>query len=178
MRRGCSPAVNVGKTHGAWREDCFHPTLCMSPLHPEKATKVLESGLAGREALSTRRTLPENELRLLQEAGQRRRYATTLGAQGTLRCEETSKLLPRSSSKIPGDLGAPGGESQEDGALSQPSAESMASSSPFFPSASDMSIMVPATPSVLFWLELPLPEPLLSMFFAEKRLLTRLGVDI
>lgn len=53
-------------------------------------------------------------------------------AQGTLRCEETSKLLPRSSSKIPGDLGAPGGESQEDGALSQPSAESIARSSPFF----------------------------------------------
>lgn len=80
--------------------------------------------------------------------------------------------------KVPGDLGAPGGESQEDGALSQPSAKSVVSSSPLFPSASDMSITVPAIPSVLLWLELPRPEPLLSMFFAEKRLLTRLGVDI
>lgn len=48
----------------------------------------------------------------------------------------------------------------------------------FFPSTSDMSIMVPATPSVLFEMGQPSPQPLLSVFFAEKQLLTGLGVDI
>lgn len=43
------------------------------------------------------------------------------------------------------------------------------------PSTPATLIMGPATPSVLFRLELPSPRPLLSVFFAEKQLLTGPG---